>query len=80
VSSPPNDESPQVIFSLARQRLLKFGPDDAKRLFRQYRRNPDLPRCPVLRRYSVTSGRSTAATLTAWLKHHGILRGGFRVQ
>src|ERR1700741_1000261 len=33
VSSPPNDESPQVIFSLARQRLLKFGPHGAKRLF-----------------------------------------------
>jgi hypothetical protein len=37
VSSPPNDEFPQVIFSLARQRLLKFGPDGAKGLFRQYR-------------------------------------------
>jgi len=33
VSSPPDDESPQIIFSLARQRLLKCKPEGT-RLFR----------------------------------------------
>jgi hypothetical protein len=42
VSSPPDDESPQIMFSLARRRLLKLEPDDTKRLFRQHRPTADL--------------------------------------
>jgi hypothetical protein len=37
VSSPPDDESPQSNFLIGGQRLLKFEPDDTKRLFRQHR-------------------------------------------
>jgi hypothetical protein len=33
---------PKIIFSLARQRLLKFEPDDTKRLFRQHRPKSDI--------------------------------------
>jgi len=39
---PADDESRQIIFSLARRRLLNFRPDGTKRLFRQHR-----PKCDI---------------------------------